>query len=557
MRSRAALVAGISAVATATAAGLVLVATNASAAGESRPFPFHVQYQVGVLPSASATARDAAVRKQYDSWKATYLVHGCASNEYYVSTKGDDDAPNNGTVSEAQGYGMNIVPLMAGYDANAKVEFDGLWQLVKNHRDGQGMMQWKLDGKTCKYADSGTPDGATDGDLDIGYGLLLADKQWGGYRTDALAWLAKFYAANVASDGHLKCEDDGPTTDSRPSDWMLDHLRAFAAYDTAHDWNKVVTKTQNLIQEFTASFSPTANLLSDFIVNANTTSPKPAPANYQENQPDNIVGYNSIRVPWHMGTDALLYGNAVSLSVAQHESASYKSHSGGDPKKVYPHTKLDGTPQNTGDVAEEAGDSVGPSAMAAGDQAWTDTIWNYLATNPFGDHYFGETIKMIVYIVMAGDYWSPVSDGGPSPSPSSSSPSPSPTGGPTPTTYEAENATLSQATVATNHTGFTGTGFVDYANLTGSYVEFTVTAASAGTATLTFRYANGTTTNRPMAIAVNGSTVAAAQAFGGTGTWDTWKTATLTVTLAAGTNKIRATATTANGGPNVDNLVVA
>jgi len=155
---------------------------------------------------------------------------------------------------------------------------------------------------------------------------------------------------------------------------------------------------------------------------------------------------------------------------------------------------------------------------------------------------------------MAGDYWSPVSDGGPSPSPSVS-----PTGSPTPspTTYEAENATLSQATVATNHTGFTGTGFVDYANLTGSYVEFTVTAASAGTATLTFRYANGTTTNRPMAIAVNGSTVAAAQAFGGTGTWDTWKTATLTVTLAAGTNKIRATATTANGGPNVDNLVVA
>src|SRR3989440_482399 len=188
MRSRVALVAGISAVATATAAGLVLVATSASAAGESRPFPFHVTYKTGVLPSASAATRDAAVEKQYNSWKATYLVHGCASNEYYVSTKGDGDAPNNGTVSEAQGYGMNIVPLMAGYDANAKTEFDGLWQLVKDHRDSQGMMQWKLDGTTCKYADSGTPDGATDGDLDIGYGLILADKQWGGYTTDALLY---------------------------------------------------------------------------------------------------------------------------------------------------------------------------------------------------------------------------------------------------------------------------------------------------------------------------------------------------------------------------------
>ena len=35
------------------------------------------------------------------------------------------------------------------------------------------------------------------------------------------------------------------------------------------------------------------------------TSPQPSPANYQEDQPDNIVGYNSIRVPWHLGTDAL------------------------------------------------------------------------------------------------------------------------------------------------------------------------------------------------------------------------------------------------------------
>ena len=141
------------------------------------------------MPSASQATRDAAVQKQYDSWKANYLVHGCASNEYYVSTKGDGDATNNGPVSEGQGYGMNIVPLMAGYDANAQTEFNGLWQLVKDHEDQYGMMQWQLDGKTCKYYSGGTPDGATDGDLDIGYGLILADKQWGGYTSDAMTWL--------------------------------------------------------------------------------------------------------------------------------------------------------------------------------------------------------------------------------------------------------------------------------------------------------------------------------------------------------------------------------
>ncbi|MDH6580558.1 endo-1,4-beta-D-glucanase Y [Kitasatospora sp. MAP5-34] len=392
----------------------VMTATPSQAATTAHPFPTHVTYQVGIMPSASQSSRDAAVEKQYDSWKSNYLVHGCASNEYYVSTKGDADATNNGPVSEGQGYGMNIVPLMAGYDANAQSEFNGLWQLVKDHEDQYGMMQWQLDGKSCKYYSGGTPDGATDGDLDIGYGLILADKQWGGYSTDAKTWLADFYAHNVAPDGHLKCEDDGPNTDTRPSDHMLDHLRAFAAYDTAHDWNKVVTRTEAVINEFTASYSPTGGLLSDFVVGAGTTSPQPAPANYQENQPDNIVGYNSIRVPWHLGTDALVNGSstaATSYNTARKESACLKGESGGDPQKVYPHTNLNCTPYSTSDQAEEAGDSVGPAAMAAGDQAWTDAIWNQLGTNPFGDGYFGETIKTLVYLVMAGDYWSPSSGG--------------------------------------------------------------------------------------------------------------------------------------------------
>ena len=55
------------------------------------------------------------------------------------------------------------------------------------------------------------------------------------------------------------------------------------------------------------------------------------------------------------------------------------------------------------------------------------------------------------------------------------------------TGYEAESATLSAATVANNHPGFTGTGFVDYTNTTGGYVEFTVSAAQAGNASLVFR----------------------------------------------------------------------
>ncbi|MEU7838624.1 carbohydrate-binding protein [Nonomuraea sp. NPDC049129] len=124
-----------------------------------------------------------------------------------------------------------------------------------------------------------------------------------------------------------------------------------------------------------------------------------------------------------------------------------------------------------------------------------------------------------------------------------------------PVIYQAEDATISQGVVESNHDGYTGTGFVNYDNLTGSYVEWTVNAPVAGPVTLELRYANGTTVNRPMSITVNGG-AAVTRDFNATGNWDTWQTSTLTVTLAQGVNKIRATATTANGGPNADRISI-
>jgi hypothetical protein len=122
--------------------------------------------------------------------------------------------------------------------------------------------------------------------------------------------------------------------------------------------------------------------------------------------------------------------------------------------------------------------------------------------------------------------------------------------------YQAESATISQGVVEANHLGYTGTGFVNYDNVIGSYVEWTVAADQAGPAGLALRYANGTTLSRPMDVTVNGVLVADDLAFGPTADWDTWQTATVTATLAAGVNTVRATATTANGGPNVDKLTV-
>lgn len=107
-----------------------------------------------------------------------------------------------------------------------------------------------------------------------------------------------------------------------------------------------------------------------------------------------------------------------------------------------------------------------------------------------------------------------------------------------PTRYEAENAAC-DGTIDSNHSGFSGTGFCNSTNTTGAAVQFTVNAASAGTATLGIRYASGGTTDRP--ATVNGG---ATPSFPSTGAWNTWNTATTTIQVNASANTIRFAATT-------------
>jgi endoglucanase len=108
--------------------------------------------------------------------------------------------------------------------------------------------------------------------------------------------------------------------------------------------------------------------------------------------------------------------------------------------------------------------------------------------------------------------------------------------------------------VDTIHAGFTGTGFVDFAdNVAGGFTEFSVNRT--GVRTLTFRYGNGSMVNRVCNITLNGVSVGTLS-FPPTGAWPTWKTISLQVNFgtAAGNKALRVTSTTTAGGPNLDKL---
>jgi hypothetical protein len=121
------------------------------------------------------------------------------------------------------------------------------------------------------------------------------------------------------------------------------------------------------------------------------------------------------------------------------------------------------------------------------------------------------------------------------------------------TTYEAENATQGGGNIneATN-LGFTGTGYVNFAdNVANGSTEFQVN--QAGPQTLIFRYANGGAVNRPCNVTVNGTLVGTV-AFAPTGSFTTYRTATLSINLPVNSafKALRVTSTTAAGGPNLD-----
>jgi hypothetical protein len=121
--------------------------------------------------------------------------------------------------------------------------------------------------------------------------------------------------------------------------------------------------------------------------------------------------------------------------------------------------------------------------------------------------------------------------------------------------FQAEHAWIHRGRVAADHSGFTGSGFVDYDTVSGGSIEWTVTTAAAGGADVVFRFANGSPQARLAAISVNGVLVGYAY-FPVTNGWSDWRTVTVHTDLPAGTTRIKATAMSENGGPNIDKITL-
>ncbi|MEU7876124.1 ricin-type beta-trefoil lectin domain protein [Dactylosporangium sp. NPDC049140] len=126
---------------------------------------------------------------------------------------------------------------------------------------------------------------------------------------------------------------------------------------------------------------------------------------------------------------------------------------------------------------------------------------------------------------------------------------------------EAENSGLSgSAGVATDHSGYTGSGFVAGLGNTGAAATFSVAAPSAGSYNVALRFSNGPNPSagaKTVSLYLNGAKVKQLS-LADTGNWDTWATQTETLTLRAGGNTIAYKVDTGDiGHVNLDNIAVA
>jgi endo-1,4-beta-D-glucanase Y len=379
-----------------------------------------------ILPSTPAATRDAQLLDFYQAWKATYFVRGCGEGRAYVDMAGDDKPVYGGTeantitVSEAHGYGMLALVMMADVDPDARADFDAMIRYFHDHPalSSPHLLAWnQVEGCVDAGPDVGGTNTATDGDLDIAYALLLADKVWGSdgefnYAAQAQATMEAIMAYEVEpigmhlgiGDWALRPDDTYFRQTTRSSDFMVSHLRAFAEASGQVDWYSVLDRTYEIIDSVRSDYAAQTGLMPDFIVDLDTV-PRPADAMLLEGEADGLYSWNAGRYPWRVALDYLTFGEPRAKAAIDPLNAWMRASTGEDPAKIADTYALDGSVlPNHGENSMAFVAPLGVAAMIdPANQAWLDAIWADVVAKPVSEEdYFGNTLKLLSMIAMSG-----------------------------------------------------------------------------------------------------------------------------------------------------------
>ncbi len=383
----------------------------------NKPFPQQQNFVNTIKPTVVLQSKmNESVANYYNFWKKEYLKKNNADspyNGYLIEMQGTGGTGEEKTTSEAHGYGMIIFSLMAGYDNKAKDYFDGMFNVYNHHRSkiNNNLMSWIVskDESNSKDADS-----ATDGDLDIAYALLMANKQWGSageidYMTYAKKIITDGIKASLVDElNHIRLGDwaniDGYLYTTRPSDWMLSHFRAF--YEATEDtfWLTLIDSLHEFIDILQKKYAPTTALMPDFVIGEDIM---PAPANFLEAENDGNYNWNACRTPWRFAMDYIHNQNDTAKGFVCKMLDWLMTKTSGKPQNIYNGYTLDGKELKQEEWNKTPAFSapfVVASMVDKKYQSFLNEGWLFLKDNKSGA-YYDRTINLLSLLAISGNWW--------------------------------------------------------------------------------------------------------------------------------------------------------
>ena len=321
-------------------------------------------------------AADEAIQKSYADWKSKYVTADGANGALRVQRPEN----NHDTVSEGIGYGM----MLAAYNKDQDT-FNGLWKYAQANMNENGLMNWQLD------AQGGTigQNGATDADEDMAMALVVADKQWGGYKEDAGKLINNIMEHEVEPGTNVLKPGDkfGGSSETNPSYFAPAYYKEFSKFTGDTRWDKVADSSYDILNKtLQQPGSKDTGLVPDW-VDANG---KPL-----ERGPNS--SYDAMRTPWRIGTDAAWNDDPRAKAYLDKVNSFWKAQGVENIGDKY---------ALNGDPIEKNHNAVAVSMAAAGaiadpDAGYREAMWNEMQKVP-GGNYFNDSLRSLALLQTGG-----------------------------------------------------------------------------------------------------------------------------------------------------------
>lgn len=377
----------------------------------------------------SQTSLNLELLSFYNDWKKRYLktIENSFPIKEYLYYALDQPTSNNAvTVSEAMGYGLVIFSLMSKFDPTAKDHFTYLYNYIKSYPSiyNKNLMAWQQIKTSNGYivnAENETSS-ATDGDMEISYGLILAHKIWGenteiNYRTEAInrinalmdSCVNKKYYILTLGDWVQGIDKNNFKLVTRSSDFLIYEIKEFIKYDieNSREWQQVIDKIELIIREQMDNLSKYNGLMPDFLIK-DSIGFIPPKGKILESEHDGDYYYNSCRIPWRYSMDIIL--NNVPLTKQLKTLNSWiKNTTFFNPNNIksgyYIVNDYPGKPFGFSNDLAFIAPLLVSSIIEDGNVDWTISLWKTIMSKPITKCTFYEnTLKLFAMIIVTGNW---------------------------------------------------------------------------------------------------------------------------------------------------------